>query len=139
MGCQAPTPEGGGQGGRRLKSCSNAFLPPGAPLLAGPPLLEGCGGWSGRASPSHTLNIGGRIHPNLGEGATIRLILANDMQAAIGALGTQMGGGALASFTAWVFWPVFSLSGSTQPFAPRFWRWTSYCALRGRSSLASRL
>jgi len=67
------------------------------------------------------------------------VILANDMQAAIGALGKQMGGGALASFTAWVFWPVFSLSGSTQPFAPRFWRWTSYCALRGRSSLASRL
>ena len=58
------------------------------------------------------------------------VILANDMQAAIGALGKQMGGGALASFTAWVFWPVFSLSGSTQPFAPRFGagRATALCA-----------
>ena len=40
------------------------------------------------------------------------------MQAAIAALGKQMGGGALALFTVWVFWSVFSLSGSTQPFAP---------------------
>ena len=31
------------------------------------------------------------------------VILANDMQAAIGALGKQMGGGALASFTVWGF------------------------------------
>jgi hypothetical protein len=31
------------------------------------------------------------------------VILANDMQAAIAALGKQMGGGALASFTVWGF------------------------------------
>jgi hypothetical protein len=31
------------------------------------------------------------------------VILANDMQAAIRALGKQMGGGALASFTVWGF------------------------------------
>lgn len=48
------------------------------------------------------------------------VILANDTQAAIAALGKQMGGGALALFTVWGFWSVFSLSGSTQPFAPRF-------------------
>ena len=86
--------------------------------------------WSGCASPSHTLNIVGRIHPNFREEATIGtinwtrvilgglvagviiivfefllndVILANDMQAVIAALGKQMGGGALASFTAWGF------------------------------------
>ena len=58
------------------------------------------------------------------------VILANDMQAAIAALGKQMGGGALASLRPRVFWSVFSLSGSTQPFAPRFGagRATALCA-----------
>lgn len=51
-----------------------------------------------------------------------------------------MGGGAFTSFTVWGFLVgIFAvwLYAAIRP--PPFWRWTGYCALRGRSSLASRL
>ena len=66
------------------------------------------------------------------------VILANDMQAAIGALGKQMGGGALASFTVWGFLVGIFAVWLYAAIRPPFWRWTGYCALRGRSSLVCR-
>ena len=58
------------------------------------------------------------------------VILANDMQAAISALSKQMGGGALASFTVWGFLVGIFAIWLYAAFAPPFWRWTGYCALR---------
>ena len=70
MGRQAPTPEGSGQGGRRLRFCSNAFLPHwqehpywnGAERLVRPRFTV------------HTLKMGGTIHPNFREEATMGTI-----------------------------------------------------------------
>ena len=67
------------------------------------------------------------------------VILANDMQAAISALSKQMGGGALASFTVWGFLVGIFAVWLYAAIRPPFWRSTGYCALRGRSSLVSRL
>ena len=50
------------------------------------------------------------------------------MQAAIGALGKQMGGGAFASFTVWGFLVGIFAIWLYAAIPPLFWRWTGYCA-----------
>src|SRR5713226_528967 len=54
---------------------------------------------------------------NIFEFALHGFVLAKDMDAAVRALGREVGGGELLMFLAWVFWWASSPSGSMPPYA----------------------